>query len=154
MTDIYTPVIRALVAAGLLLATATLMLVAVNTARAAGALEIGACGAFGEAFDFGTVEEARQSALSKCVGDTCRVVTTARHGCAAFAVDFANPCGAHGWGQGAAARPQPERGAAGLLPRRRQGMRDPHVLLRRQGLRASGPFTSVVRPASQHQSSH
>ena len=98
MTDIYTPVIRALVAASLLLATATLMLVAVNTARAAGALAIGACGAFGEAFDFGTVEEARQSALSKCVGDTCRVVTTARHGCAAFAVDFANPCGAHGWG--------------------------------------------------------
>ena len=37
MTDIYTPVVRALVAASLLLATATLMLVAVNTARAAGA---------------------------------------------------------------------------------------------------------------------
>ena len=42
----------------------------------------------------------RQSALSKCQGDACRVVTTAKHGCAAFAVDFANPCGAHGWGQG------------------------------------------------------
>jgi hypothetical protein len=100
MTDIYTPVIRALVVASLLLATATLMLVAVNTARAAGALAIGACGAFGEAFDFGTAEEARQSALSKCAGDTCRVVTTAGHGCAAFAVDFTNPCGAHGWGKG------------------------------------------------------
>ncbi len=83
-----------------MLATATLMVVTLNTARAAGALAIGSCGAFGEAFDFRTSEEARQSALSKCQGDTCRVVTTAKHGCAAFAVDFANPCGAHGWGKG------------------------------------------------------
>ena len=100
MTDIYTPVIRALVVASLFLATATLMLVAVNTARAAGALAIGSCGAFGEAFDYGTTKEARQSALTKCRGDACRVVTTAKRGCAAFAVDFANPCGAHGWGKG------------------------------------------------------
>ena len=94
MTDIYTPVIRALVVASLMLAIATLMLVAVNTARAAGALAIGSCGAFGEAYDFGSLDEARQSALSKCQGDTCRVVTTAKRGCAAFAVDFTNPCGA------------------------------------------------------------
>ena len=38
MTDIYTPVIRALVVASLVLATATLMLVTLNAARAAGAL--------------------------------------------------------------------------------------------------------------------
>lgn len=45
MTDSFTPYMRALVAATLLLATATLMLVAVNTARAAGALGSGAvCG--------------------------------------------------------------------------------------------------------------
>lgn len=100
MTNIYKPVMRALVAASLLLATATLMLVAVNTARAAGALAIGSCGSFGEAYDFPTAEEARQSALSKCQGDACRVVTIAKRGCAAFAVDFANPCGAHGWGKG------------------------------------------------------
>src|SRR5450830_1060978 len=99
MTDIYTPVIRVLVVASLLLATATLMLVAVNTARAAGALAIGACGAFGEAHDFRTVDEARKSALAKCQSDTCRVVTVAKRGCAAFAVDFANACGAHGWGK-------------------------------------------------------
>ena len=43
MTDIYTPVVRALVAASLLLASATLMLVAVNTARAAGAPAISFC---------------------------------------------------------------------------------------------------------------
>ena len=29
------------------------------------------------------------------------MVTTAKRGCAAFAVDFGNPCGAHGWGKGA-----------------------------------------------------
>lgn len=100
MTEIYTPVIRALVVASLFLAIATLMTVAVNTARAAGALAIGSCGAFGEAFDFSSIEQATQSALSKCQGESCRVVTTAKRGCAAFAVDFVNPCGAHGWGKG------------------------------------------------------
>ncbi len=35
-------------------ATLTLMAVAVNTARAAGALAVGACGAYGEAYDFGS----------------------------------------------------------------------------------------------------
>ena len=100
MTDRFTPVIRALVAASLLLATATLMLVAVNTARAAGALAIGACGAFGEAYDFHTVDEARKSALAKCQGDTCLVVAITKRGCAALAVDFGNACGAHGWDKG------------------------------------------------------
>lgn len=100
MTEITAPAIRAVVVASLLFATATLMFVAVNTARAAGALAIGSCGAFGEAHDFRTIEEARKSALSKCQGDTCRVVATAKRGCAAFAVDFVNPCGANGWGRG------------------------------------------------------
>jgi Domain of unknown function (DUF4189) len=99
MTDSFTPVMRALVVATLLLATATPMLVAVNTARAAGALAIGACGAFGEAHDFRTVDEARKSALAKCQSDTCRAVTVTKRGCAAFAVDFANACAAHGWGK-------------------------------------------------------
>jgi len=99
--DYDTPVVRAVVVATLLLATATLMTVVVNSARAAGALAIGACGAFGEAYDFASVDEARASALSKCRGDTCRVVATPKKGCAAFAVDFVNPCGAHGWGRGA-----------------------------------------------------
>ena len=100
MRDIYTPAIRAFVVASLFLATATLMFVAVNTARAAGALAVGSCGAFGEAYDFASVEQARQSALAKCQGDACRVVATSRRGCAAYAVDFGNPCGAHGWGKG------------------------------------------------------
>jgi len=37
MTDIYAPIMRALVVGALILATATLMLVALNTARAANA---------------------------------------------------------------------------------------------------------------------
>ena len=100
MTDIYTPAIRAFVVAGLLLATATLMLVAVNTARAAGALAVGACGAFGEAYDFPSADGARKSALTKCRGEACRVVAVTERGCAAFAVDFGNACGANGWGKG------------------------------------------------------
>ena len=69
MTDIYRPVMRVLVVAALVLATATLMLVAVNTVRAAGALAIGTCGAFGEAYDFRTLDEAQQSALLKYADD-------------------------------------------------------------------------------------
>ncbi|HTT49060.1 MAG TPA: DUF4189 domain-containing protein [Pseudolabrys sp.] len=100
MTDCFTPVLRALVAATLLLATATLMLVAVNSARAAGALAVGACGAFGEAYDFRSPDEARKSALAKCQGESCRVVAVTKRGCAAFAVDFTNACGPRGWGKG------------------------------------------------------
>ena len=99
MTDSFTPVMRALVAAALLLATATLVVVTVSTARAAGALAIGTCGAFGEAFDFTNPTQARKNALDKCSGKGCRVVTLVRRSCAALAVDFTNGCGAHGWGK-------------------------------------------------------
>jgi len=98
MTDCYTPVLRALVVATLLVATATVMLVTVGRARAAGALAVGSCGAYGQAFDFASAEDARKSAISKCAGKGCRVVTTVSRGCGAFAVDYADPCGAHGWG--------------------------------------------------------
>ncbi len=101
MTDSFTPLMRALVAAALLLATATLMLVALNTARAAGALAIGKCGAFGESYDFHSAEAARQNALAKCSGQACRVVASVKRGCAALAVDYVNPCGPHGWGKAA-----------------------------------------------------
>ena len=99
MTDTFTPVMRALVVATLLLASATVMLVAVSRARAAGALAVGSCGAYGEAYDYHSVTQARSSAQSKCKGNGCRVVTTVQRGCAAFAVDFVNPCGGHGWGK-------------------------------------------------------
>jgi hypothetical protein len=100
MTHSFTSLMRALVASALLLATVTLMLVLVNTARAAGALAIGNCGAFGEAYDFQTMSEARKNALAKCTGPACRVVASLKRGCAALAVDYVNPCGAHGWGKG------------------------------------------------------
>ncbi|MFA6264692.1 MAG: DUF4189 domain-containing protein [Pseudolabrys sp.] len=101
MTDTYTPAMRVLVVASLLFAIATMMFVTVSVARAAGALAVGACGAFGEAYDYESMAAARNSALSKCRGDACRVVTTSKRSCAAFAVDFSNPCGAFGWGRGA-----------------------------------------------------
>lgn len=99
MTDTFTPVLRALVVATLLLASATVMLVAVTRARAAGALAIGSCGAYGQAYDYHSVKGARASAQSKCRGKACRVVATVKRGCAAFAVDYVNPCGGHGWGK-------------------------------------------------------
>jgi len=97
MGQIYTPAMRVLVAAVLLAATAALLHVTVRTARAAGALAVGSCGAYGEAHDFRSLDEAQRNALSKCKGDACRVVTTVRRGCAALAVDYANACGGQGW---------------------------------------------------------
>jgi len=144
MTDRFTPVMRALVAATLLLATATLMLVAVNTARAAGALAIGRCGAFGEAYDVGNINDARKSALGKCQSESYRVVAVTKRGCAAFAVDFTSACAADGWGRAralAAARTKP----ALLLSGGRQGVRDPHLLLRRQGLLSATPRLGARR---------
>ena len=69
MPDSFTPLVRALVVATLLLATATLMLVAVNTARAAGALAVGSYRAFGEASDFASLDGAQQSAQSDCLAE-------------------------------------------------------------------------------------
>jgi len=68
MSQIYTPVIRALVVGTLLAATAAVLHATVQTARAAGALAIGSCGAYGESYDFRNAEEARASTLSKCKG--------------------------------------------------------------------------------------
>jgi hypothetical protein len=74
MTDSFTPTLRALVVVTLLLATATLMLVAVNAARAAGALAAGSRRANGAVYDFRSVEEVRKGALAECQIATCRVV--------------------------------------------------------------------------------
>ena len=98
MSEVYAPVARAMVVAALLAAITTLMLVTVQTARAAGALAVGKCGAYGEAYDFRNLAEASRSALGKCKGDDCRVVATVKRGCAALAVDYANACGGRGFG--------------------------------------------------------
>src|SRR5215467_15365986 len=64
-------------------------------AQAAGALAIGACGAYGFAFDFAADPVARNAALRKCEG-SCNVVAALSRNCAAFAIDMQNACGFHG----------------------------------------------------------
>lgn len=64
-------------------------------AFAAGALAVGKCGAYGQAFDYPAQEAATAAARKQCEGD-CTTVTMNR-ACAAFAVDMKNPCGAHGY---------------------------------------------------------
>jgi hypothetical protein len=81
----------------LALTTAGFFAAAINAAQAAGALAVGACGAYGYGFDYAREEEARAAAISKCAGGNCRVVGVVRKGCAAMAVDAKNPCGSYGW---------------------------------------------------------
>jgi Domain of unknown function (DUF4189) len=64
-------------------------------AQAAGALAVGACGAYGLAFDFAGDTVARNAALRKCEGQ-CNVVAALSRNCAAFAVDLRNACGFNG----------------------------------------------------------
>lgn len=75
------------------------LLLAPLSAQAAGALAIGDCGAYGDAYDFPTVGDARTAALRHCKG-ACRVVATFRRNCVAFAIDVHNACGAHGYAVG------------------------------------------------------
>ena len=66
-----------------------------SPASAAGAFAVGKCGAYGQAFDYAGEAAALAAAKKQCKGD-CTTVTMKR-ACAAFAVDMANPCGAHGY---------------------------------------------------------
>lgn len=68
---------------------------AVVPASAAGALAIGKCGAYGQAFDYPAEQGARAAALKQCKGD-CSAVTMKR-ACAALSLDMTKPCGAHGY---------------------------------------------------------
>jgi hypothetical protein len=101
MSEVYAPITRVMVVAALLAAITTLMLVTVQTARAAGALAVGSCGAYGEAYDFRSAAEARRSALAKCKDSSCRIAATVKGGCAALAIDYGNACGGHGVGKAA-----------------------------------------------------
>jgi hypothetical protein len=92
MTSFGRALARALVAAGL-------VLMPLAMAQAAGALAIGACGAYGFAFDFAADPGARNAALRKCEGD-CKVVAALSRNCAAFAIDMRNTCGSHGHATG------------------------------------------------------
>jgi Domain of unknown function (DUF4189) len=78
-------------------ARVALFLICINgTAHAAGAFAVGACGAYGYAFDYPRVAAARAAAAHKCSG-TCKIVGEIRRGCAALAVDAKRPCGSFGW---------------------------------------------------------
>ena len=90
----------ALVAASLTLATTILMVVTLTTARAAGVIAAGSCGAYGQSYDAANLKVARANALAKCGAAGCKVVARVRHGCSALAIDGANPCGASGWASG------------------------------------------------------
>jgi Domain of unknown function (DUF4189) len=67
-----------------------------NEARAAGAFAIGKCGAYGQAFDYAGEADALAAARKQCKGE-CPTTLTMKRACAAFSVDIANPCGAHGY---------------------------------------------------------
>ena len=67
--------------------------------HAAGALATGKCGAFGYAFDDVSPKAAALRARAQCKGKDCKIVTSFRRACAAYAIDSRNACGPHGWAQ-------------------------------------------------------
>lgn len=77
------------------LAAGAVLIIAMATAQAAGALAVGSCGAYGFSYDYPLAAAARSAALQKCKGD-CKVVGIDR-ACAAYAVDGRNVCGPHGY---------------------------------------------------------
>jgi hypothetical protein len=74
------------------LVIAALIVFGATPGRAAGALAIGACAAYGYAYDYPTSEEAQKAALEKCSGD-CKQVVTTKNGCVAFAIDGVSHAG-------------------------------------------------------------
>ena len=76
---------------------ALIFCIAGGGAEAAGALAIGQCGAFGRSYGFRTEAQASDAARRECQDQQCQIVTTIRNACVAYAIDGANPCGAHGY---------------------------------------------------------
>ena len=83
---------RAIVAVSVALAIS----IGAETAQAAGALAIGACGAYGVSYDYEQVEAASTAALGKCTGK-CQLATAIRGSCAALSIDVRDACGAYGY---------------------------------------------------------
>ena len=75
----------------------SLLAAGIGAVEAAGALAVGACGAYGFAYDYMQAEAARSAALARCTGGDCKVVTAMKRNCAALAIDGNNACGAHGY---------------------------------------------------------
>ena len=78
-------------------AAAGFLMTTVAAASAAGALAVGACGAYGYGFDYRYMTDARAAAIKKCTGNDCKIVGDLRRACAAVAIDAKNPCGSYGW---------------------------------------------------------
>jgi hypothetical protein len=76
-------------------ATAAMLANSIVGVDAAGAFAVGDCGAYGYSYDYPQPDAAKEAALGKCSGN-CKVIPVKR-ACAAFAVDGANACGAHGY---------------------------------------------------------
>lgn len=67
----------------------------IGKAWAAGAIAVGRCGAYGQAYDYSAEADARAAALKQCKGDCTAVIM--KRACAAISVDMTNPCGPHGY---------------------------------------------------------
>ncbi len=76
-------------------ATILFSFLSLQPAIGAGALAIGKCGAYGQAYDHPAQASALAAAKKACKGD-CTTLTMNK-ACAALSVDMANPCGAHGY---------------------------------------------------------
>jgi hypothetical protein len=77
-------------------AVAVALLGMASAANAAGALAVGACAAYGFAYDYADIASAEAAAKEKCSG-ACKQVVTTKKGCVAYAVDGHKPCGPHGY---------------------------------------------------------
>ena len=78
-------------------AATSVLFVAVASVQAAGALAVGACGAYGYGFDYHKVVDARVAAMKQCTSKGCKIVGDMHKGCAAMAIDAKQPCGSFGW---------------------------------------------------------
>src|ERR1700704_6084686 len=94
----FRPALTRMVAAACLLITGCFLTgsLGTETARAAGALAIGNCGAYGLSYDYTQVEAANTAALGQCKGD-CKVAAGMRGNCAALSIDVRDACGAFGY---------------------------------------------------------
>jgi hypothetical protein len=70
---------------------------AASAAEAAGAIAIGACAAYGYAYDHPNADAAKTAAMANCSGGACKQVVSTSKGCAAFAIDGRKPCGPSGY---------------------------------------------------------
>src|ERR1700761_5643842 len=78
------------------IAAAVMMSWPALAAQAEDALAVGACAAYGYAYDYPSSETAQAAAVEKC-GEACKKVVTTEKGCVAFAVDGHKPCGPNGY---------------------------------------------------------